>query len=215
MSPKRGVAPIRRAQIVRATVRCLARDGYSRLTMKTVAREAGVSPGILHYYFADKRAILVAALQAVTDDLERRVAAAQSRGARDARARVRALIRACIETAVEDREVWIVLVEFWGEMVHDARLRAVNAELYARLRRAVGALVARGGREGSFRRLDPEAAGTVVLAILDGLSLQVSFDPSALGVEAATRLGIDAVERFLLDGRGQGSRPKRGGARDE
>jgi AcrR family transcriptional regulator len=37
------MAPIRREQIVRATIRCLAREGYTRLTMKKVAREAGVS----------------------------------------------------------------------------------------------------------------------------------------------------------------------------
>ena len=42
MSPKRGVAPLRRAEIVRATIRCLARDGYSGLTMKKVAREKGL-----------------------------------------------------------------------------------------------------------------------------------------------------------------------------
>jgi len=65
MSPKVGVAPLRREQIVRATIRCLARDGYAGLTMKKVARTAGVSQGILHYYFADKRAILVAALEMV------------------------------------------------------------------------------------------------------------------------------------------------------
>src|SRR5881628_2519191 len=82
MSPKVGVAPLRREQIVRATIRCLARDGYAGLTMKKVARTAGVSQGILHYYFADKRAILVAALEMVMADLDRRVAAAQARGAR-------------------------------------------------------------------------------------------------------------------------------------
>ena len=43
MSPKVGVAPLRREQIVRATIRCLARDGYAGLTMKKVARAAGVS----------------------------------------------------------------------------------------------------------------------------------------------------------------------------
>ena len=112
MSPKRGVAPLRRAEIVRATIRCLARDGYSGLTMKRVAREAGVSQGILHYYFADKRAILVAALETVTVDLDRRVAAAQSRGARDPRARLLALVGACLRLAVEERAFWIVFVEF-------------------------------------------------------------------------------------------------------
>ena len=41
MSPKVGMGPVRREQIVRATVRCLAREGYTRLTMKKVARRRG------------------------------------------------------------------------------------------------------------------------------------------------------------------------------
>ena len=85
MSPKVGIAPLRREQIVQATIRCLAREGYAGSTMKKVSREARVSQGILHYYFADKRAILVAALQAVMADLDRRVAAAQARSGRDPR----------------------------------------------------------------------------------------------------------------------------------
>src|SRR5437763_8963293 len=105
MSPKVGVAPRRRAQIVRATIRCLARAGYSGLTMKTVAREAGVSKGILHYYFADKRAILVAALDAVRADLDRRVVAARARGARNARWGLRELGTACIRLASAAREL--------------------------------------------------------------------------------------------------------------
>src|SRR6059058_6406089 len=102
MSPKVGVAPLRREQIVRATIRCLAREGYSGLTMKKVARLAGVSPGILHYYFTDKRAILVAALETVTADLDRRVGAAQARGGKDAKTRLRALVAACLRLAVEE-----------------------------------------------------------------------------------------------------------------
>ena len=62
MSPKVGVAPVRREEIVRATIRCLARHGYSGLRMKDIARRVGVSQGILQYYFEDKRAILLAAL---------------------------------------------------------------------------------------------------------------------------------------------------------
>src|SRR2546429_9870150 len=129
MSPKAGVAPLRREQIVRATIRCLARDGYAGLTMKKGARAAGVSQGILHYYFADKRAILVAALAAVTADLDRRVAAAQARGGRDPRRRLAALFAACLGLAARGRGVWIVFVEFWGEMMHDRRRRGVKRAL--------------------------------------------------------------------------------------
>jgi AcrR family transcriptional regulator len=191
------VAPLRRAEIVRATIRCLARDGYSGLTMKNVAREAKVSQGILHYYFADKRAILVAALETVTADLDRRVAAAQARGARDARARLLALVSACMRLAVEDRAFWVVFVEFWGEMMHDQEMSRINAALYERLRRTLGATVALGTREGVFRRVDPVEAGAVILALVDGLSLQRTFDSRAFTLERAARACEDAVSRYL------------------
>ena len=197
MSPKVGVAPVRREQIVRATIRCLARDGYSGLTMKKLARESRVSQGILHYYFADKRAILVAALEAVTADLDGRVAAAQSRGPRDPRARLRALIGACLALAAEEREFWIVFVAFWGEMMHDRRLRGINAGLYARTRRLIGALVAQGIRAGRFRRVDVLQAAAVILALVDGVSLQLTFDPSAFSAPTAARFCEDAALRYL------------------
>ena len=197
MSPKRGVAPLRRAAIVRATIRCLARDGYSGLTMKKVARDAGVSQGILHYYFADKRAILVAALETVTADLDRRVAAAQSRGGKDARARLRALVAACLRLAVEERAFWVVFVEFWGEMMHDQRLREINASLYERMRRLIGAVVVQGVRVGTFRSIDGRRAAAVILGLVDGVSLQLAFDPTAFSVAEATRFCTDAVMRYL------------------
>src|SRR5215470_16635091 len=144
------MGPVRKEQIVRATIRCLAREGYTRLTMKKVAREAGVSQGILHYYFADKQAMLVATLAAVSRELDRRVAAAQSRTTRDPAARLRALVRTCLVVARERPEFWVVFLEFWGEMVHDRRLRAVNAEVYTRTRKLIGRLIADGTRSGRF-----------------------------------------------------------------
>ena len=191
------MGPVRREQIVRATVRCLAREGYTRLTMKKVAREAGVSQGILHYYFADKRAMLAATLEVVTRDLDRRVAAAQSRTGRDPTARLRALVRACLEVAVRRPEFWVVFVEFWGEMLHDRRLRDLNTAVYARTRRLIGRLIADGVRAGRFRAVDPGRAAGVVLGLIDGLSLQLTFDPKAFSVAEATRFCGEALERYL------------------
>jgi AcrR family transcriptional regulator len=197
MSPKVGVAPLRREQIVQATIRCLARDGYSGLTMKKVSREAGVSQGILHYYFADKRAILVAALHAVMDDLDARVRLAQARSGPDPAARLRALIEASLRTALEAREVWVVFVEFWGEMMHDDRLRAINAALYTRMRRLIGALIRQGTRGGRFRTVESTRAAAVVLGLLDGVALQLTFDPKAFDVATAARFCQDALGRYL------------------
>ena len=197
MSPKVGMGPVRREQIVRATVRCLAREGYTRLTMKKVAREAGVSQGILHYYFADKRAMLAATLEVVTRDLDRRVIAAQSRTSREPAARLRALVRACLDVAVRRPEFWVVFVEFWGEMLHDRRLRDLNSAVYTRTRRLLGRLIAEGVRTGHFRAVDPARAAAVVLGLIDGLSLQLTFDPEAFTVAEATCFCGDALDRYL------------------
>jgi AcrR family transcriptional regulator len=193
------MAPVRREQIVRATIRCLARDGYAGLTMKRVAAEAAVSQGILHYYFRDKAAMLAAAARRVTVDLDRRVAA-ESRRARDARGGLRAVIRACLRTAVDNRDFWTVFIEFWGEAFHERRLAAVNRQAYARARRLIGAGLARGVATGEFRRIDVKEAAALVLAVLDGLSLQVTFDRGLLTLPRAVRAAETVLFRYLENG---------------
>lgn len=193
------MGPARRDQIVRATIRCLARDGYAGLTMKRVAVEASVSQGILHYYFRDKAAMLAAAALRVTADLDRRVAA-QARGARGARARLRAVIRACLETAVESRDFWTVFIEFWGEAFHDRRLAAVNRQAYARARRLIGVALAEGMTDREWRRVDVQAAAVVVLGLLDGLSLQLTFDRGLMTLARAARVAEAALVRYLSPG---------------
>ncbi len=192
MTPRVAVAPARRAAIVAATIRCLARDGYAGLTMKRVAREARLAQGILHYYFRDKRAILAAAARQVTDDLDRRVAA-EARGVRGARGRLRALIRACLAVAARDRQAWTVFIEFWGETLHDRELAVLNAHAYARTRRLIGRLVAAGVAEGVFRRARVAEASALVLAVLDGLSLQLTFDAQVMPLARAERVAEAAL----------------------
>jgi AcrR family transcriptional regulator len=199
MTPKVGMGPLRREQIVRATIRCLARDGYAGLTMKRVAALADVSQGILHYYFQDKAAMLAAAALRVTADLDRRVAV-EARGARDGRGRLRAVIRACLETAVESRDFWTVFIEFWGEALHDRRLAAVNRQAYARARRLIAATLARGRATGEVRAVSLEEASAVVLGLLDGLSLQLTFDRRLMTVPRAARLAETVLARYLSPG---------------
>jgi len=196
MSPKLGVAPRRREQIIRATIRCLARNGYSGLTMKRIASEAGVRQGILHYYFKDKRAIIAAAADKVMGDLGQRVVA-EARGARDARARLRALIRACLDVATRNRDFWTVFIEFWGETLHEADLASLNTRTYARVRRLIAGVVTRGISEGCFRNVEPKQAAVMILALLDGMSLQLTFEPRLLSVRRAAHLCEQVLFAYL------------------
>ena len=202
MSPRPTVRAERRAAIVRATIRCLARDGYGRLTMKRVAADAGMTPGILHYYFRDKRAILGRAAATVMADLDRRVAL-ETRGVRDARGQLRALLRACLKVATESRDFWTVFIELWGEALHDRELARLNRRTYARARRLLADTVTRGVAAGAFRRAAPDEAAAVILALIDGLSLQLTFDPALMSLGRAAHLAEEALGAYL----GAGDRP--------
>ena len=130
----------RSKEIISATIRCIARNGYSQLTMKRLATEAGVSQGILHYYFKDKQAILAAAATHVMDDLDRR-AESEVADKRNATSRLRATIKACLAVATADREFWTVFMALWGETLHDPVLASINRATYQRARMAVSGII--------------------------------------------------------------------------
>jgi AcrR family transcriptional regulator len=197
MAPNKVVAPQRREAIIAATIRCLARDGYSRLTMKTLAREAGVSQGILHYYFKDKAAILVAVLEAVTADLERRIVQAQTEGEQTPQQGLHAVIATCLSTTQAQPELWRVYVQLWGEMMHDDALRTINADLYIKMRRQVATLLSKGIRVGAFRRVDVGQAAAMIVGLIDGMALQLTFDAQALPLDSAIPCCCETVERYL------------------
>lgn len=52
----------RREQILDAAIRVFAQKGFARATNRDVAREAGITTGLIYYYFTSKEALLQAVL---------------------------------------------------------------------------------------------------------------------------------------------------------
>ena len=71
IAASRAEEPGRRGQIIRAAATVLGRIGYSDSSVKQIALEAGVAPGLVHYYFTSKEELLVA----VVHELEREMVA--------------------------------------------------------------------------------------------------------------------------------------------
>jgi AcrR family transcriptional regulator len=53
---------VTRERIVEAAVRALARNGYAATTVKDIAADAGIAPGLVHYYFKAKDELVLAAV---------------------------------------------------------------------------------------------------------------------------------------------------------
>ena len=63
----------RRGQLVRAAVKLFAAQGYYTTTIQQIAREAGVSTGLVYQYFRDKDDVLLLALMLVLDSYEQEI----------------------------------------------------------------------------------------------------------------------------------------------
>jgi AcrR family transcriptional regulator len=63
----------RRGQVVRAAVKLFAAQGYYTTTIQQIAREAGVSTGLVYQYFRDKDDVLLLALMLVIESYEHEI----------------------------------------------------------------------------------------------------------------------------------------------
>ena len=61
--PKTGMAPLRRRAFVEAAIRSIHDRGVVDLTTGDVAREAGLSQGLVHHYFGSKSALIIATMR--------------------------------------------------------------------------------------------------------------------------------------------------------
>ncbi|KAA6216094.1 TetR/AcrR family transcriptional regulator [Streptomyces filamentosus] len=87
----------RRRQLVKASIRAMARDGVAKTTTRSICAEAGVSLSVFHYCFDSKQALLEAAIETIIGDYVARVMKAV-----EPRGTLRETVRAALRTYWED-----------------------------------------------------------------------------------------------------------------
>jgi AcrR family transcriptional regulator len=120
-------------RIIEAMRESVGRRGAAGSTFDNVARDAGVSRGLLHYYFGSKERLLV---EVVRQDCELRIKAMDERLAEaDSLDSIVAALVSQLEAWVEDEPaVQAVVYEMLSASRHSEEIRAELAELYRRWR---------------------------------------------------------------------------------
>lgn len=182
----------RRTQIIRAAAKVLGRRGYAATSLKDVAREAHVAPGLLHYYFESKEELLLevvmvmerqmiaewkAAIAGIEDPLERIVAGLDHAEARCAK----------------QPELYRLVLDLYTVGLSSPALRHRCAELCSHLvdeievevRRALGPLPA-------YSLVAPHDLAGAIAGAIDGVAL------SSLVLEQPAAARFHALKVLLL-----------------
>jgi AcrR family transcriptional regulator len=163
--------------IVDAMRTSVARRGVAGSTFDHVAREAGVSRGLLHYYFGTKERLLAEVVRRDGDvrmsELEERLA-----GARSADDFV-ALLRTSLQRMLADDPEYVTLVfELFTLSRRNAEIAAAFAQLLRRGREHVAALLDAKQREGVVHlHASAESVADSIFALGDGLAIRMLAEP--------------------------------------
>ena len=191
--PKVGMQPIRRSQLIAATLEAVDQVGMADASIAYIARLAGVSNGIISHYFQDKNGLLEATM--------RHLLSALSKAVRERRAALyddspRAHLRAIVEGNFDDSQVngpamktWLA---FWASSMHQPALRRLQRvndhRLYSNLC-------------GQFHRALPQDqarfAARGLASLIDGLWLRGALSGEAFDTEQARRIAYDYLDLQL------------------
>jgi len=194
--PRRELNGQKVQRIVDAMRHCVAERGIAGATFEHVSRQAGVSRGLLHYYFGTKERLLIEVLR---NDAEIRIAMLDEplAAAKSVDDVVAVLVSGAEELLREDPGFYVILYELFTAARQNPDIQAELAELYRRSRRHVAGVLRRKEIEGVVSlRFDAESVVTYMFAAADGGALQRLTDPER--DYAATVVAGAEVARFLL-----------------
>jgi AcrR family transcriptional regulator len=185
-------------RIVEAMRHSVARRGAAGSTFDHVSREAGVSRGLLHYYFGTKEQLLV---EAARRDCELRIEALERRlaDAQTADDFVALLAQNLQETVHEDPDFVTLVFELFTLSRRNEDIAVEYARLLRLTRERLASMLAAAQKEGVLRlHATPEAVADILFSIADGLALRMISEPER-DFTATISAGIECVRSLVAD----------------
>jgi len=182
----------RRRDMIDATLRCLARDGYANTGVRAIAEEAGISIGLIRHYFETKSQLIAETQRHVSTELQAFSERAVEAAGVDPRERLRAYLMAGFRPPFLDEKYITVRFMLWGVALTDPGTKTVHDESYGRYRARLRELIA--------QTLPPTVGDGVlkplaatVSALTDGLWIDWMLRPEDRDIAASIDLCMEMV----------------------
>jgi AcrR family transcriptional regulator len=181
----------RREELAAAVWRLASRDGVAAVTIRNVAAEAGWSTGALHHYFSGKEDLLVFAFGTVADRVARRAVAARESSA-DPLELARMLLAIGLPLDAARRAETRLWFAFLGLALTRPELARAQGAAYRDWRGKVASALSEARERGDVgAEVDPEREAAALVALVDGLAVQATFQPRDMSGERQLEL-LDA-----------------------
>ncbi len=172
----------RKKQITAATYKVVSRKGYYSFTIRDIAREAGLSTGLVHYYFKDKEELLFTLLKFMNNNLRDILVRELSVNA-DPREKLKIFMDQAFGLLHREKDYFHVLIDFWTQINHNERIRKANMKLYESYRVEIARILNEGIQGGIFPDMDVPYVSAIIISVIQGLIIQYVLDQNAFNFE--------------------------------
>lgn len=185
----------RRVELIEATIESIARRGFAETTLADVADIAGLSRGIVNFYFKSKDQLFADTLRFLADEYRQAWQRALARAGAAPADRLHAIVMVNFEPRVCSRKKIAVWFAFYGEAKSRPAYLAACGERDREYWQALSGLVAAVVADGGYGQLGVEHVSRLLDSVTDGMWLSRLMDRPG----ASPELFVESVELLLAN----------------
>ena len=169
--PAPSAPPERQVDLIRSAYRLFSEKGVHGVPLEEIATHAGLSKGLVLYYFKTKENLVLATMRWALDVTADRVRKAMSVAA-SPEGRVLAMIDGIWSGAETNRRFYLLYLDLAGHAARQHQFTELSATFRALENVLYAEVIRDGNAVGAFGIEDPEEGAVALRAIIDGLFLQ-------------------------------------------
>ncbi len=193
MAPKTEISNIRREELTKAAMKCIAAKGYDRVTLDDVTKEAGLSKGIASYYFNNREELLVSVIQRMRKEIiklssviwelpdsfgtedEEEIYKEAAKYYSNPNINLSSVLKDAIKYVIywtEQHPLFIkVILQFWCQIPRNPMITELNESIHQYFKNISAIFINEGIKRGNFKKRNPKLAAYTLLSAITGLAL--------------------------------------------
>jgi TetR/AcrR family fatty acid metabolism transcriptional regulator len=175
---KNDLLNLRRAQLTRAAYKVVGEKGYNEFTIKDIAVEAGLSTGLVHYYFKNKEELLFTLLKEMNANLKYNLNKALT-VLEEPQDKLLAFCDEAFDLLNKEKAYFYVIIDFWAQINRNKRIRQANIKLFQSYRDEITAILKEGAAKGVFMAVDVQLTSVIIVSLIQGTIIQYVIDHEA------------------------------------
>lgn len=187
----------RRQQLIAATIKCIARKGMGSTSVGDVAKEAGLSQGIVNLHFESKENLLNETLRYIADEYKERFNKTLRQSGPSPADKLLALMELDLRPSIIDRQKIAVWFAFWGEVKSRPAYRKICDERDQYYDDVVEGLCREIIADGGYRDVSAASVRIALTSITNGMWLSFLISPKNFDRQENLDAIIDLLRRYF------------------